>query len=145
MIGVIHVHWAAVVPVAVVALLFLAWYWKRLGRPEVIASRRRIRRVSLIIMAVVVVLVVRGLSFVDPAVEGRAYAIIWTLAVVGVALVVMTAVVDALNSFRAHNEERQAELAETAATVFKALERESARRRTSPGDPDPPEAEDQRG
>ena len=145
MIGAAHLHWAAVVPVGGVALLLLAWYWRRLGRPEVLSSRRRIRRASLVIMAAVVVLAVRGLIFVDPAVDGRAYAIIWTLVVVGVGLVVLTAVADAINSFRAHQIDREAALSETAATVLAALEKEAARRRAEGGAPEPPTSRDENG
>ncbi len=79
-------------------------------------------------MALLILLMVRALSFVDPAVEGRLYAVLWTAVLIGVLVLVVLAIVDALNSFRIHQEQHQEAVAEAAVMVYRALQDEQRKR-----------------
>lgn len=98
-----HLSPMVTLPPAVLALVWLGWYWRRLGRAP--ASRRRIRRVSLCTMIVAGAAVVAGLSFVDPDVAPNRYVIVWAAAFASIAVVVCTAVIDAMNSVRLHSRD----------------------------------------
>lgn len=98
------VHLAPAAGLAVAALLVgaLALYWRRLGRPGVPRSRRLIRRLSIGIMLLAIAAMVRGTCFVDGATSPREYVVVWTIAVVLVGIVILTALVDAVNNIRVH-------------------------------------------
>ncbi len=95
-----HLAPALTIPLALLALLWLGWYWRRLDRAP--ASRRRIRRVSLGTMVVAGAAVVAGLSLVDPDVAPNRYILVWAAAFASIAVVVCTAILDAMNSVRLH-------------------------------------------
>lgn len=93
----------------------LGWYWRRLGSGEVPDMRRRIRRVSMIVMAVAVFVFLGALSFVDEERTPSRYAVTWAMAITLLLLIVFAAFVDVLNSFRLHRAEAR-RIAEEART-----------------------------
>lgn len=109
------------IPIAVVISAALVWYWVRLGRSDVPVSRRKIRRFSLVIMLLSLPMFVRALSFVDPAVDKRPYVLAWTACTFMVLVVLATALLDAVNSLRLHQNHRHEALREAAAQLAKAL------------------------
>lgn len=114
MIAATHLALGWTVPVAIAAAGWSVWYWLRLGRSDVPISRRRIRRVSLVFMALSLPVFVRALSVVDPQVQQREYIATWMLALALVLIVLVAAGVDAINSLRLHHRE-QSEAMRTAA------------------------------
>jgi hypothetical protein len=85
------------------------------------ASRRKIRRLSLVIMLLAMPMLVRGLSFVDPDVDKRPYLLVWMTAFVMVLIVIVTALLDAVNTLRLHQSHRHEVLREAAAQLAKSL------------------------
>ncbi len=83
--------WASI-SVAAVALALLAWYFVRLGREEVPAGRRRLRRASVVLLAIGLAPLVRALSFVHPHEDRVGWAVAWS----SVLFVVLTALVLAI-------------------------------------------------
>jgi hypothetical protein len=107
MLAVTHLHPAlSLLPAAIIAG-WIVWYWWRLSRPEVPPSRRKIRRISIFLMAMSLPMFVRALSFIDPAVEPRPYVMTWLMALLMVALVIGTALLDAVNNMRLHRRLRR--------------------------------------
>ena len=99
----VHLPPMLAIPVALLGCAWLVWYWRRLHVAP--ASRRRIRRVSLGTMVVAGVAVVAGLSFIDPDVAPNRYVIVWAAAFASIAIVVCTAILDAMNSVHLHARE----------------------------------------
>jgi C4-dicarboxylate-specific signal transduction histidine kinase len=120
-----HLSAFVTVPLAIVIGLGLAWYWMRLGNSEVPASRRRIRRTSVVFMLTSLPMFVRGLSILESKTKPREYVLTWTMAMLMVALVMITAAIDAANNMRLHRRLRRQALEETA----KELSREVKNRR----------------
>lgn len=134
----VHVSPMVAAPLGVVVGLALGWLWWWQGREDVPRSRRLIRRASLLLGLVLVPMLVSGLSFVDPSVDPRRYAQTWTLVLVVLALVVATAVIDALNSFRVHALEQRAEASRAADGLVQSVAQRKAERRAAwPGDSRP--------
>lgn len=123
MLGAVHVSAAISVGVALLLACGVLTYWVTLGAPEVPVSRRRIRRLSLILMLAGLFCTLCGASFFDPEVPGQrlSYAYSWTLALASIVGVVLTAVADFVNSLRLHLGQ-QARVAErTAEEVMRQL------------------------
>ena len=89
-------------PPALALLGVLAWYWNRLGRRGVPGSRRRIRRLSLLIAGVTLCLLVAGMSFVDPDVRQIAFVVIWSMTVLLTGLLLLMMMLDLMNNRRLH-------------------------------------------
>lgn len=122
LIAAVHLSPSITVPVAVVAGIALGWLWWWQGREGVPTSRRRLRRISIVGMLMLVPMLVAGTSLIDPDVEPRRYAEVWTLLIGILLIVVALAVADALNTLRLHAREASdasdaiaRELAEVAA------------------------------
>jgi len=125
----VHVHPLLSVGAGVVLGALLVMYWVNLGDPNVPASRRRIRRVSLFLMFGGIFSALCGTSLFDPDVDAErlSYVYSWTLTLGFVILVGLTAFADLFNSLRLHLE-RQARAAErTAEEVMQQLIRQQAR------------------
>jgi hypothetical protein len=116
----VHAHPALTMPVALALMVPLCWYWMRLGREDVPASRRRIRRGSLILMAAILVLLVMGLSFVDDVQHQRGYVLTWTGAIVAVMLMIPVATIDAVNNMSLYRKHRSRMLTESTREILDA-------------------------
>jgi hypothetical protein len=84
------------VPAAIVIAGIIGWYWWRLGRTSVPRSRRLIRRVSMVLVLLLLPGLVRGLSYVDADVDGQAFVVTWSVTTLLVLLVLLVACIDAL-------------------------------------------------
>ena len=71
------VPWAASAPVAGAALAVLAWYFIRLGRPDVPRERRVVRRLSVAFASATVVALVVGMRVIHPHENRRGFALAW--------------------------------------------------------------------
>lgn len=101
-----HLPPAVTIPPAIGFALWIMWYWKRLDETNVDAKRRSIRRASIMVMFVGLIPFVRALSFVDHQTNPAGYVISWLLVTFAIGLVVVTAVLDSLNTVRIHHEEQ---------------------------------------
>lgn len=117
----VHLAPLASITVAVALSAMLSWYLIRVGRADVPPSRRRIRRFSIVVMLVSLPVFVRGLSFIDPATDQRAYVTTWTLATFLVLVVIATAIMDAVNNLRLHQSQRRDAMHTAAIDLAKAM------------------------
>lgn len=94
------------VPLGVVTLVLVAAHVALLSRVEMPESRRRIRRVNGWIMLATIPVAVYAFCIASPAAP-RAFALSW-MAVLGlVAIVLMLACMDILNTLRLHRAEQR--------------------------------------
>lgn len=82
------------VPLAVAAVAALLWYFVRLGRAEVPAARRRMRRVSIAVLLAATVPLVRALSFVHPHEDRAGWAFAWSIVLLATVACAVLALVD---------------------------------------------------
>ncbi len=128
----VHLSPAVTVSVALVISGLLVWYWLRLGSDRVPASRRKIRRLSLAVIVLSMPMLVRALSFVDPAVDKKAYVIAWTSVTFMVLLVIATALMDAINNLRLHQHQRNDAVMQAATDLALAIRERRQQERSSP-------------
>jgi hypothetical protein len=114
------------VPLALVIAGFIVWYWMRLGHADVPASRRIIRRVSMMLMLIALPMFLNALSFLSPESDRDRYIIAWTLALGTILLVIITAGVDALNSVRLLRRAHESEVQDASIELAKAIRRRRA-------------------
>ncbi len=114
MILAVHLPPAVTIPPVIGLALWIMWYWKRLDDPNVDAKRRRIRRASIVVMFVALIPFVWALSFVDHQTNPTGYVISWLLVLFAIGLVVVTAILDSLNTVRMHHAEQTDEAAEAS-------------------------------
>lgn len=88
------------VPVAVVVLAALAWYFIRLGRADVPRGRRILRRVSIVFVTGAVVSLVAGLTFIHPHEDRVGFAIAWLAVSVSVIVCAVLAALDVVLTTR---------------------------------------------
>lgn len=119
-IAAIIVEPAWTIPPAVVIGLSLVWYWLRLGRADVPPSRRRVRRLNTVFLLLSLPLFVRALSFLDPEQQPRAFLITWSILVLVMLMVIIMALLDAMNSLRLHHHKVEAELRQATANLILA-------------------------
>jgi hypothetical protein len=119
MILAVHAHPALIVPLALAIAAPLAWYWVRLGRDDVPASRRRIRRGSMILMGAILVMLVIGLSIVDETRDKNAYLLTWAGAMIAVMLMIPVALLDAANNMSLYRRNRSRMLAESTDDILR--------------------------
>ncbi|MEE9130564.1 MAG: hypothetical protein V3T84_11145 [Phycisphaerales bacterium] len=127
MILAVHLPPALTIPSAIGLALWILWYWKCLDDPKVDAKRRRIRRASIVVMFVSLAPFVRALSFVDHKTNPTEYFISWLLVLFALGLVVVTAIIDAVNTVRMHHEEQIDEAAKASSDLRNVVKQ--ARRR----------------
>jgi len=132
MILAVHLPPTVTLPVALGFALWIMWYWKRLDDPNVDAKRRRIRRASIMVMFVALIPLVRALSFVDHQTDPTGYVISWLLVTFAIGLVVVTAILDTLNTVRMHHEE-QIEEAADASYELRNLGKQARKRKALKG------------
>ena len=122
-LGATHIHAGIILPVVGVLIVVCVLYWLRLGRPEVPESRRRIRRMSLVLAIIELVLVGFGTSVIDPDVQARPYVVVWTTAVLLLMVLVMMAILDAVIAVRVHVDEMSREVAKDADEIRAVFDR----------------------
>jgi hypothetical protein len=119
------VHPAITVPPAVVIAAALWWYWLRIGHVGAQhASRRRIRRVSTLVMLLSLPLFVHSLSILDPATHPRRFVLQWSVLALLMLIIILSAAVDAINSLRLHREEMRREMIEAANELAKTIRKQ---------------------
>lgn len=111
--------WVFTVPIAVLIAIAIIWYWLVLGKPDVPASRKRIRQTSLIVMLVSLPVLVRALSFVSHQANSSQFVIVWSMLLVLLLLLVITAIADAINTINIHRKQQFKEMAKAAADMLK--------------------------
>jgi len=94
------VPWFVSVPVAMVVIAALAWYFMRLGRPEVPRSRRMLRRLSIAFVASATASLVIGLTFIHPHENRVGFALAWLAVSVSVIACAVLAAVDVVVTTR---------------------------------------------
>ncbi len=99
-LGAAHVPLAVTLPPCVVIAAAGAWYFRRLGRGDVPASRRRIRRTSLVLIFTSLVAGLAGLSLVDRDAAPSAYVAVWLSVLAAAVGVMLAAAVDLANTAR---------------------------------------------
>ena len=126
-IAAVHLAPAITIPLAVMLAAFLVWYWGRLSGADVPDSRRRIRRASLIVMAVAIIPFLRAASFIDPDAADphvrQDYVVTWTLCGVLLMIIVGLAMLDVFNNMRLRRRHARA-MIELAATRLGQLARD---------------------
>jgi C4-dicarboxylate-specific signal transduction histidine kinase len=120
-LAVVHLSPLISIPLATLTLGWMIWYWIHLGRPEAPSGRRKLRRVSLVLMFVLLPLLVAALSFLDPAHHQRQYIMAWMSAMLLVAILLIMAGLDALNTLRLVQQQTHEELREAAGELAEAI------------------------
>jgi hypothetical protein len=134
MIAAVHLSLRMTVPIALLIVVGLAWYWTALAEDEVPASRRRVRRLSMVLMLASLPAFVLGLSVFDPAVDQIAYVIAWLVAIALVFLVFLSALLDVAVSMRIQRERYERDMRQAAAELREAMETQRERQRDQPQD-----------
>ena len=98
-------------------------------------ARRRVRRISILLVLLTLPGLVRGLSFVDSDVAPRDYVVTWSVAMTMVLLTLVTALLDGLVTFHRLRHVERRELDEAAASLARAALEERRRRDAEGGDP----------
>lgn len=117
----VHLSPIISLPMAALTLAWIVWYWMRLGRAHVPGSRRKLRRVSLAVMIALLPLLVAALSFLDPAQHQRQYVMAWTGAMLLIAILIVLAGLDAINTMRIVQQQTHEELREAAGELAEAI------------------------
>ena len=110
--------WVLTVPIATVGAICVLWYWIALEKPSVPPSRRRIRRVSMIVMLVSLPVLVQALSFSNHQSNPNQFVVTWSMVLFLLMLVMITAIVDAVNTTKIHREQQLQEMAKAAADML---------------------------
>jgi hypothetical protein len=134
MIAAVHLSLRMTVPLALLIVVGLAWYWTALAEEEVPVSRRRVRRSSMVLMLVSLPAFVLGLSVFDPAVDQIAYVITWLVAIALVLLVFLGALLDVAVSMRIQREQYERDMRQAAAELREAMETQRERQGDQPPD-----------
>ena len=141
LLAAVHLPPAVTVPIALAISALLAWYWLRLGADSVPASRRKVRRFSLAAILLSMPMLVRALSFVDPAVDKKPYVIAWTAVTFMLLLIIAAALMDAINNLRLHQHQRNDAVMQAATDLAKAIRERRQQEGSSPSGDSSPAAE----
>jgi len=117
----VHAPGWLTVPAGIGAVTWLVWYWLRLGRAGVPQSRRRIRRTSLVVIFVGLIVIVRAVSFIDERVDPTGYTVTWAMAILLVLILLFIAFIDLLNNLRLHRNDRERALLESRERLARAI------------------------
>lgn len=132
MLAAVHLDPVATLPVVAVLFWAVIWYWRSLGGAGVPRGRRRIRRHSMALIAIAIVLITLGTSFVDAARQPVVYIAIWSGTLFVLLLIVLTALLDALYTLGLHRRDRTRLLARSFGG--RSADGEDAERADAPGD-----------
>ncbi|MBX3374865.1 MAG: hypothetical protein KF817_13625 [Phycisphaeraceae bacterium] len=102
LLAAVHVHAAVTVPVLAVFVALSAWYLRSLRNAAYPRTQRSIRRFALLTLDGTAVLVVAGLSIVDPARHPGLYVVTWLAAMLFLLVAVGGALLDASVTVRLH-------------------------------------------
>ena len=117
-----HLSPAVTVPAAVLCGLVCVYYWVRLGRPDTPAPRRRIRRFSLGIVLIELLVLVFASSLVDPDVNPAEYVVAWSVAMFLLIGLVILALLDYVTTVRLHVAAVTQEIADESEKIRAAME-----------------------
>ena len=128
MIASVYVDARITIPLAIVLAAGIVWYWWYLGRPSVPRGRRVWRRVSMTLMLLSLPAFIRGLSYLDPAVDAdkQQYIIAWSTAMLLVIVTFLTACVDIVVSMHIHRDQYEQEIAQAGQELRQAMDRQRA-------------------
>jgi len=115
--------WTTCVALAVAAVAG-GWYWRRLRRGSVPMIRRRLRRASLVIGGGVLVAAAAATGWLDPAVHQVPYIVTWAGVVLGLLVLVILSLIDAVVSIRMHQRSLDRRLVRDALRIRSAMDRE---------------------
>ena len=124
MLAVVHILPSISIPVAIVLAVLIVWYSWRLGSDHVPPSRRKIRRMTLLLMLVTLPILVRALSYLDPSIEPTQYVVSWLIILVAMMILVIFAAIDIFLTANAHARQQEANIRRDAPSLFKALQSE---------------------
>ena len=124
MLAVVHILPAISIPVAFVIAMLIVWYSWRLGADHVPPSRRKIRRMTLLLMLITLPILVRALSYLDPSIEPTQYVISWLIILAAMMFLVIFAAIDIFLTANAHARHQEANIRRDAPSLFKALQSE---------------------
>lgn len=110
--------WSLTVPMASVLAFAILWYWIALDKSNVPASRRRIRRASMVVLLVSLPVFVRALSFISHQSNPSQFVIIWSMLLVLLLLLVITAIADVVNTMNIHREQQIKVMTKAAAEML---------------------------
>jgi hypothetical protein len=88
------VPWWISVPLAALLGVTLVWYFVRLGRGDVPAERRVVRRLSIVCALGALVPLVRALTFTHPHEDRVAFAVAWSMTLLALCGCLVLAIVD---------------------------------------------------
>lgn len=118
MIIAVQLPWALTITIAGVVAIAILWYWVALDKPNVPASRRRIRRTSMVVMLVSLPVFVQSLSFINHQANPSQFVTTWTMLIVLLLLLIFTAIIDAVTTMKLHSEKQIQEMAKAAADML---------------------------
>jgi peptidoglycan/LPS O-acetylase OafA/YrhL len=127
MIAAAHLPAALTIPIALAVAVLILWYWLRLGAADVPVSRRRIRRASMVVMLAGLPVLVVAISYVDYKTQQGPYVIAWLLVLLCLALILLGAAIDVLDTLRLSRLERHRYFLDEAAAA--ALAREARKKK----------------
>lgn len=140
MIGTVLIEPVWTLPIAMLIVAGVIWYFLRLGRDDVPPSRRRVRRLSLVAALATLPMLVWVLSFIRPEQQPGLFIALWSIVFVLILIIVALALLDMVNNLRLHHETVQAELHEAAAELAEAMRKRRERQQSDKG-----ESADERG
>lgn len=88
------VPWWLSLPLAVLLGASLVWYFVRLGRSDVPAERRVVRRLSIVCALGALIPLVRALTFTHPHEDRVAFAVAWSMTLLALCGCLLLAIVD---------------------------------------------------
>ncbi|TVQ59374.1 MAG: hypothetical protein EA379_11020 [Phycisphaerales bacterium] len=96
-----------IMPVALLGMLFIAWYTVAVERSDHPVSRKRIRTANGWVMLLAAPLVGAGFSLVNAESQPRAFLLVWAAAMLLVLLSVALAIADMFNTMRLARKKRE--------------------------------------
>lgn len=111
MLALVHISPTLTIPFAIVLMVILGWYWRRLGSAATPPRQRNIRRFATSIMLITVPLLVLGLSIIDPVINQTGYIMSWSVAMSLIVLLILCAGFDMLNNIRQYERQLHGEIA----------------------------------
>jgi Na+/proline symporter len=126
MLAATHLALRYTIPVLVALAVLLGWYWHRLGESDVPPSRRGIRRASLLVMFLGLMLATAGTSLIDPDTQGRAYVMTWSAVLALVFACIFMALLDVLNNVRLHREHCEHQIERFSDDLMRVMKRKGS-------------------
>ena len=123
-LGVVLVDFVVTIPVLLVGLSLIVWYWMRLGRRSVMPIRRRLRRGGLAVASVTLLLTAVALSGIDADLHPGAFILAWGGVLLLVFLAVGLACLDALVTVRLHQKSLERQMVRDALALRRAMDSE---------------------